>query len=387
MKSFRTISRIAYILVVLALLVSLLPWASVRAAEPDSDPSAISAELLALQPEFPNGTPWGCDKTYVWVLSGSIDVNGGCAAFAAMLQDRIFGRPAVAPVSSQTVNAPCTIKGIPVSPVPYDFGSLSPGDIIRFHGHSVLVVSVDRRNECITVVQANVGGCVVWGKTISRQALEASAQYILTRVQKTRSLPSPPSSGASHADCPCAAFADMPACGSPEHEAIDWAVTNKYASGMNASSFGVGKTLTRAQTAVFLYAAAGKPAFDETNAPKTFRDVPAGKWYAKAVLWAAAEGIVSGYADGSFKPNGKLTRGQIMAILYARAGKPAVTVENPYSDVPAGKWFTDSALWACQAGIERGADGKYAQSTPCTRDAFVLYLYRLMTGSCLLTDE
>jgi len=187
--------------------------------------------------------------------------------------------------------------------------------------------------------------------------------------------------------CPCAHFTDMPEYGTPEHEAIDWAYTNKYASGMNSTSFGVGKTLTRAQTATFLYAAAGKPEFDVDNAPKTFSDVPAGKWYTKPVLWAAAEGIVAGYSDGTFKPNGTLTRGQILVILYAQAGKPEITIENPYTDVPDGKWYTKAALWAYEAGIERGADGKFEQKTPCTRDTFVLYLYRFMTGNLLLGEE
>ena len=189
-------------------------------------------------------------------------------------------------------------------------------------------------------------------------------------------------------DCPCKDFEDMPEYGTPEHEAIDWAFTNGITKGVTATQFGVGKTLTRAQAATFLYAAAGKPEFDETAAENPFSDVPEGTWFTKPVLWAASQGFIAGYSDGTFKPNGTLSRAQILVILYAQAGKPDMSgVENPYSDVPASGWFTNPALWAYYAGIERGEDGVFAQSTPCTREVFVLYLYRYMTGNCLLGDE
>ena len=191
----------------------------------------------------------------------------------------------------------------------------------------------------------------------------------------------------THSGCPCAHFVDMPPYGTPEHEAIDWAYTHnpKITSGMDDTHFGTGQTLTRAQASTFLYAGAGKPVFNENAAVNPFSDVPAGKWYTKAVLWAASEGLVAGYDGGVFKPNATLTRGQIIAILYAWAGKPSVSGKtNPYSDVPAGKWYTSSAIWAYYEGIEKGTDGKYNQSMDCTREAFVVYLYRYLTGNGLV---
>ncbi|MBR4700719.1 MAG: hypothetical protein IKP19_03295, partial [Oscillospiraceae bacterium] len=82
-----------------------------------------------------------------------------------------------------------------------------------------------------------------------------------------------------------------------------------------------------------------------------------------------------------------LTRAQILTILYAWADRPDVDeYTNPYSDVRASNWYYAPAVWAYYAGIERGDNGKFAQGTLCTRAAFVLYLYRHMTGNCLLTD-
>ena len=192
--------------------------------------------------------------------------------------------------------------------------------------------------------------------------------------------------------CAISQFADVMEAypyGTPEHEAIEWAFTHEpqITSGMNETTFGVGLTLTRAQAATFLYAAAGKPEFNAETAENPFKDVKAGKWYTTPVLWAYSVGLVSGMTADTYGINGNLTRGQIMVILYAWAGKPSVEgMENPYTDVPAGKWFTDAAIWAYNMGIEAGADGKFVQSTPCTREAMVLYLYRYIEHKCLTNE-
>ena len=193
-------------------------------------------------------------------------------------------------------------------------------------------------------------------------------------------------------DCKISQFADVLEAypyGTPEHEAIEWAFTHEpqITSGMNETTFGVGQTLTRAQAATFLYAAAGKPEFDAATAENPFKDVKANKWYTTPVLWAYANGLVSGMNATTYGVNSNLTRGQIMVILYAWADKPSVEgMENPYTDVPAGKWFTNAAVWAYNKGIESGADGKFVQSTPCTRESMVLYLYRYLEHKCLTNE-
>ena len=226
--------------------------------------------------------------------------------------------------------------------------------------------------EVVTEAAPHIAG----EKKLTAKVTMEGAEYTDEMIVFTEALP-----------CPCAAFEDMPPYGTPEHEAIDWAFTHdpQITSGMNETTFGYGQTLTRAQASTFLYAAAGRPEFDETAAENPFSDVKSGKWYTKPVLWAYSQGLVSGMSANTYGINSNLTRGQIMVILYAWAGKPSVEgLENPYTDVAAGKWYTNSAIWAYHAGIEQGANGKYVQSTPCTREAMVLYLYRYLTGSQLL---
>ena len=69
--------------------------------------------------------------------------------------------------------------------------------------------------------------------------------------------------------------------------------------GESATIFAPDQDLTRAMLAVILYAMAGEP---EVTAANPFSDVPAGEWYTDAVIWAAANGIVVGCGDGTFRP-------------------------------------------------------------------------------------
>ena len=128
----------------------------------------------------------------------------------------------------------------------------------------------------------------------------------------------------------------------------------------------------------------GKPEISEDMFENPFSDVKPGKWYTKYILWAFSEGLVSGYEDGTYRPNNELNRGEILTLLYAFDGKPSIEgIENPYSDVKPGKWYEAPALWAYDKGIECGDDGLFNRNTVVSRETFVLYLYRYMQKDCL----
>ena len=182
--------------------------------------------------------------------------------------------------------------------------------------------------------------------------------------------------------CPCGHFVDMPPEDTPEHHAIDWAFTHKpqITSGMDSSHFGTEAIVNRAQAMVFLWAAKNKPA--ATTTTSSFVDVKKTDWFYKAVMWAVENKITSGTDSTHFSPNKTCNRSEILAFLYAAMGKPKVSITNPYSDV-SSQWYKKAALWAYSKGIEKGEKGKFNASTPCTRTAVVLYLYRFETGKDL----
>ena len=104
-----------------------------------------------------------------------------------------------------------------------------------------------------------------------------------------------------------------------------------------------------------LYNLEGKPKGTAAN----FSDVQADAWYAEAVGWAASNKVVTGYADGTFRPNAAVTREQAAAILYRYAQSKGIDVsvgENTnilsYVDVQQASEYAIPALqWAVGAGV------------------------------------
>ncbi|MCL2057432.1 MAG: S-layer homology domain-containing protein, partial [Oscillospiraceae bacterium] len=94
-------------------------------------------------------------------------------------------------------------------------------------------------------------------------------------------------------------------------------------------------TTTRAMIVTILYRMEGEPG--ATGFGNPFSDVAAGQWYTDAVLWAAANGIVSGYGDGIFGTDDEITREDLVVILdryafYARLTLPAIREYIGFAD-------------------------------------------------------
>lgn len=114
-----------------------------------------------------------------------------------------------------------------------------------------------------------------------------------------------------------------------------------------------------------------------------YSDVKATDWYLKAVKYALDAGLMNGVGSG-FAPNGALTRGMLVTILYRQAGSPAVEtkVTDKFSDCEQDSWYAPAVVWA-ENGIVGGyADGTFAPNKAITRQemAKVLYGYDVATG-------
>jgi len=90
-----------------------------------------------------------------------------------------------------------------------------------------------------------------------------------------------------------------------------------------------------------------------------YTDIPAGEWYYDAVDFVTRYGFMNGMDAGAFNAASNVNRAQFVTILYRIAGEPAVTIDNPFVDVPAGQWYTDAVLWAYEKGITNGADATH----------------------------
>lgn len=100
-----------------------------------------------------------------------------------------------------------------------------------------------------------------------------------------------------------------------------------------------------------------------------------GHWAYEAISYAYDHGIMSGTSSTSFDPNGTLDRAMLASILYSLEGRPAVTAANPFTDVPAGQWYTDAVIWAGNNGIVSGVGkNRFAPTDNITREQLATML-------------
>ena len=167
--------------------------------------------------------------------------------------------------------------------------------------------------------------------------------------------------------------------GSYYYDQVLWAYYHEpqITKGTDDTHFSPDAGCTRAQVATFLYAAAGKPAFEMPDA--SFTDVAEGDWYYKPVMWALSQGITAGMGDGSFGANVTCTRAQIVTFLYAAAHKPAFEMPDAsFTDVTEGDWFYKPVMWALSNKVTAGmGDGSFGANSTCTRAQIVTFLYKV----------
>ena len=110
---------------------------------------------------------------------------------------------------------------------------------------------------------------------------------------------------------------------------VDYVLEQGLMTGISQTRFAPKNTLTRAMAVTVLYRMAGEPV---PSAPAEFSDVPAGQWYSDAVAWAAEQEIAQGF-DGLFRPNDRVTRQELVAILYRYEQSLATTIGDSYVDL------------------------------------------------------
>lgn len=112
------------------------------------------------------------------------------------------------------------------------------------------------------------------------------------------------------------------------------------------------------------------------NSSLDFPDIPAGFWAENEIDYMTARGYMNGKLDGSFGPTEAITRRTVALMLYRLAGEPAVTGECPFSDVYQDRYY-NAILWASQAGIVTGyTDGTFKPNTVISRQHFAAMLHR-----------
>lgn len=141
-------------------------------------------------------------------------------------------------------------------------------------------------------------------------------------------------------------------------DAVQYVFDRGIMSGLTSDSFGPDTYTSRAMVVTMLYRMEGQPETSGGN----FSDVDANKYYSNAVAWASTNGIITGFKDGTFRPNEAVTREQLAVMLY-RYGNYKEQDTTKRSDLSrfidveqAGKYALDALSWANAVGLISGTD-------------------------------
>ena len=118
----------------------------------------------------------------------------------------------------------------------------------------------------------------------------------------------------------------------------------------------------------------------------TFTDVPNGAWYNAAVSTLSSMQIINGYTDGSFRPNQNITRAELASII-ARFAELKNTSGVYFTDI-SGHWAAENICLAAANGWITGySDGSFKPNRPVTRAETVTMINRVLERSPLSTDD
>ena len=291
-----------------------------------------------------DGIPdWYCDKYHLWgenIAGGDADGDG-----LTNLEEYRGGSDPTDP------NDPVHTTNIPVVSV-----SVSRANVKLFVGGTArvtaIVMPVDATNRNVTwtsadsgiaSVRAEGGACVITAMAPGRTqvyAVTADGGFsAAVTVEVDGSLP----------------FGDV----DPEgwyREAVEYVYHNGLMKGVSENLFAPGEKVTRGMAVTVVHRLAGSPAAEGAGFP----DVPEDAWYADAVRWAQANDIVTGYEDGTFRPDQNMTRQELVAVFYRYAKKmgrdvSAVRSITVFSDCAQVQSYAEDAMgWAVSNGLIQG---------------------------------
>ena len=162
------------------------------------------------------------------------------------------------------------------------------------------------------------------------------------------------------------------------YNSIYWAVGQGIINGFSDGTFGPDESCTRAQFVVMVWRLSGKPEPASTSSAGRFSDVNGlSGGMLKAISWAVEKGIISGFNDGTFRPDDTVTRRQSAVMLWRMAGKPAATATTSFSDISSGETTYPAIQWGASVGLIKGfSDGTFGPEQNCLRQQIVIFLYR-----------
>lgn len=165
------------------------------------------------------------------------------------------------------------------------------------------------------------------------------------------------------------------------YDGIAWLKQSGITQGFPDGSFKPLATVARCDMAAFLYRLAGSPTYVPTAEDwNLFYDVDENTPHAVEILWMASKEITSGYPDGTFRPYVSITRCDMAAFLHRMAGD--LPSENPtwqFMDVGPETPHASHIEWLAAEGVSTGfPDGSFKPFDTVKRCDMAAFLHRMV---------
>lgn len=160
-----------------------------------------------------------------------------------------------------------------------------------------------------------------------------------------------------------------------------------YVSGRTAVSIAPDADLTRSEAVLMLYRLLDEGTKERyAGSESAYSDIPEDAWYADAVVCLSEIGLVKGYSDGTFRPNNKITRGELVVLLSRCILEPGTDGAGFTDQVPG--WAESDVLRAQAAGVVSGyPDGSFQFNRNVSRAEAMSLINRLFDRNCYADSE
>ena len=339
--------------------------------------------------------PYGTDVTagsFVIVTSdagatvGALTNEGNVWTFTVTAEDRVTSKTYTvtvsfteAPKSNDAGVSSITVAGFKaVAGANNSYTVTVPYGTVVKTGSFVIVTRHPR-----ATVSALTNTRNIWSFTVTAEDGVTTAVYTVT--VNTAALPEPITPGVDNKKPASKPEVKLPftdvSTSDWFYDDVAFVYKNGLFSGTDSRSFSPNASMTRAMLVTVLYRLEGEPT---VTGRSSFTDVRSGAYYEKAVIWAAANGIVTGTDSTSFSPDAKVTREQLAAILYRYAQYRKLDTDasaklNSFTDADSVSAYASEALgWAVSEGLINGASGKLMPKGDATRAQVAAILHRFV---------
>lgn len=132
----------------------------------------------------------------------------------------------------------------------------------------------------------------------------------------------------------------------------------------------------------------GTASFSMERPPMQYKDVPTDSWYYDVAKEAYERGLLTGMDAYTFAPSVKLTRGMMATILWRNAGEPSIDYAPIFPDLANGQFYTTAIMWANANGVMSGyEDGTCGPNDLITREQFATLMFRYAKNLNLDTEQ